>query len=97
MLLFVFQENTRLSAQDSENTLLDAFLGSSFYNNTWNGGNQSEKASSAMEQQQTITTTIQPKSSTNQGNELSDDGLVNQKNIPQPLQNNNEKEIKSNK
>lgn len=96
------KENTKLSAQDSENTLLDAFLGSSFYNNTWTGNMQTDKSSSAKkntfsEPESAIATTIQPKSSNNQENELSDDGLVNQKKNQQAFQeNNNDKNIKTN-
>lgn len=86
-------QSARASAADSENTLLDAFLGSSFYNGGWNENSPRDQSNLPSDKKQishlkdltaskTPATTTQPKSS--QSSDFSsDDGLVhaNRKNI----------------
>jgi hypothetical protein len=73
-------QSARASADDSENTLLDALLGSSFYNGTWSAVKKDQKNEAAstiasqLRKQNMTATTTQPKSS-----DFSDDGLVHAK------------------
>lgn len=76
-------QSARASNDDSENTLLDALLGSSFYNGTWNTAKceQPTQINTTLENQlnekKTFATparTTQPKSS-----DFSDDGLIHGK------------------
>lgn len=67
-------QSARASADDSENTLLDALLGSSFYNGTWNGSKKQIKKEESLVK--TPATTTQPIKSSDFS---ADDGLVKAK------------------
>lgn len=75
----------RVSGAESENTLLDALLGSSFYNSTWQNdtnktaSSSSKIAATPVTKRASVITTTQPKSPRTQSNDLSDDGLVHGK------------------
>jgi len=91
------------SENDSQNTLLDALLGTSFYNGTWNQEKSQVSACSSQPKQytsqptkvQTIlmptvkaqATISQPKSSQAQSSDLSDDGLLQVKGAESSLPN----------
>lgn len=73
-------QSARASAADSENTLFDAILGSSFYNGTWSTNSQREQSNQQMASNLTTAATItQPKPSQNHSSDISDDGLVHTK------------------
>ena len=75
-------QSAKASSADLENTLLDALLGSSFYNGTWSNSGHRDQSNRVQLNQVPSTqqaTTIQPKPAHSQSSEMSDDGLVHSK------------------